>query len=182
MTDRAIAARITRTGMRAVFNAQNTGLQLELSQIAIGTGGGTGYVPTGSETALRNEFARVAIGGGDYLSDFEVLVQSMFDGAPQGWVNEIGILDGDGNLFAVWSEINAPLAYKTAGVSLIVALTLALSEIPPNSLTIVAGGAAVNITIAGPFSVLASEIMRLQRRVVQSEVERLTPVILSTFS
>lgn len=179
--DRVIKARITRNGMRAVFNATNSGLDLKLSHIAIGVGGGTGYVPTGSEAALKGEFQRVAIGGGDYLSDFEILVQSMFDGASQGWVHEIGVFADDGTLFAVWSEVNAPLAYKTNGVPLIVALTLAVSEIPPDAITVVAGGASVNITVAGPFATLAAEIVRLQRYNVQTQIDLITPALLKTW-
>lgn len=180
--ERAIVAKITRAGMRAVFDATKTGLELKLSHIAIGTGGGTGYVPNGSETKLKSEFQRIPIGGGDYIGDFEILVQAMMDGAAQGWVHEVGVFDENGVLFAVWSEINAPLAYKTANVPLIIALTLAVSEIPPSSLSIVVGGPSVNITVAGPLSTLAAEIVRLQRWVVNSEIIRLTAVINSKWS
>lgn len=181
MSDRVIAAKITRNGMRAVFNATNTGVDLRLSHIAIGTGAGTGYVPTGNEAALKSEFQRVAIGGGDYMADFEILVQAMFDGGTVGWVNEVGIFDETGTLFALWSEVNAPLAYKTAGVPLIIALTLAVSEIPPNSLTIVAGGASVNISIAAPFSTLSAELIRLQKRVLSSDVAAFSSTISAKF-
>lgn len=181
MTERIIKARITRAGMRALFSASNTGLDLKLSHIGIGTGGGTGYVTTGGETALKGEFMRVAIGGGEYLTAYEILVQAMIDGANNGWINEVGIYDEAGVLFAVWSEVNAPLAYKSAGIPIIIALTLAVSEIPPNSITIVAGGPSVNITVAGPFARISAEIVRLQRRIVQSEIDRLTPLINTTW-
>lgn len=181
MTDRVIVAKITRAGMRAVFNSVNTGLQLGLSHIAIGTGQGTGYNPTGNETALRSEFQRVAIGGGDYLADFEIIVQALLDGNSQGWVNEVGIFDENGTLFAIWSQINAPLAYKTANVPFIIALTLAVSEIPANALNVVAQGASVNIAIAEPFAQISAEIMRLQRRAVQTENARLIPQINQTW-
>lgn len=180
-TDRVISARITRAGMRALFNATQTGVDLKLSHIAIGSGQGTGYVPTGNETALRTEFLRQAIGGGDYLTDFEILVQSLFDGPSTGWVHEVGVFDEGGTLFAIWSEPNAPLAFKTANVPVIIALTLAVSEIPPNSLTIIAGGPSVNIMIAGPFATLSAELLRLQRRAVESENARLIPVIQNTW-
>ncbi len=179
--DRVIQAKITRDGMRAVFAASNTGLDLKLTHIAIGTGQNTGYAPTGNEAALRTEFQRAAIGGGDYLGDFEILIQAMLAGAPQGWIHEVGVFTEDGTLFAVWSEINAPIAYKTANVPVIIALTLAVSEIPPGSLTIVAGGPNVNITIAGPFAELSAELIRLQRRAVESENARLVPAIQSTW-
>jgi Phage tail-collar fibre protein len=182
MTERTLAARITRAGMREVFAATNNGLDLKISHIGWGTGLNVGYVPTGNETALKSEVQRVAIGGGDYLGDFEILVQAMLDGNPAGWIHEIGVFDEGGTLFAVWSEINAPLAYKSPGVPLIIALTLAVSEIPPNALTIVAGGANVNITIAGPLAQISAELLRLQRRAVETEIARLTPVIQTTYA
>jgi hypothetical protein len=175
MSDRILSAKITRGGMRAVFNATSTGLDLKLSHIAIGTGAGTGYVPNGNEVRLKNEFQRVAIGGGDYITNFEILVQALFDGAPVGWVHEVGIFDENGVLFALWSEINAPLAYKSNGVAMITALTLAVTEIPPNALTVVAGGASVNIILAEPFAQLSAEVLRLQRIAVQNETQKLTP-------
>lgn len=181
MSDRAIVAKITRTGMRAVFNAANTGLALQLSHIAVGTAAGNGYVPTGNEVALRGEFQRAPIGGGDYVSDFEILVQAMLDGPAQGWIKEVGIFDENGKLFAVWSEVNAPLAYKSNGVPVIIAMTLALSEIPPNSIELIVGGPNVNITIASPFALLSAELLRLQRRAVESENARLTPEINARF-
>lgn len=179
--DRVISAKITRAGMRALFNATQTGVDLKLSHIAVGTGQGTGYVPTGNETVLRTEFLRQAIGGGEYLTDFEILVQALLTGPSTGWVHEVGIFDETGVLFALWSEPNAPLAFKSANVPIVIALTLAVSEIPPNSLTIVAGGPSVNIIIAGPFAQLSAEIVRLQRRVLESENARLIPIIQKTW-
>ena len=185
MTDRAIIMRITRAGLKAVFDATSTGFKLQLSHMAIGTGGGAGYVPSGFETALRTEFQRVGIGGGDYLTDFEILVQALFDGETQGWVHEMGLFATPESpsdapiLFALWSEINAPLAYKTNGVPFLAAATLALSEIPPNSITLVVGGASVNILLGEPFARISAEIIRLQRRAVETEIARFTPIIQS---
>lgn len=179
MTERVLNARITRAGMRAVFAANNQGLALDLSHVAIGTGGGSGYVPSGNETALMSEFERAAIGGGEYLSDFEILVQAMLTGTPQGWVNEVGIFTASGVLFAVWSEVNAPIAYKTQSVPLVLGLTLAIGDVPAGSLNIVVGAPSVNITIAGPFAILAAELIRLQRRATETERDIVIPQIQS---
>jgi hypothetical protein len=175
---RVLSAKITRAGLTALFSADRAGLQLKLAHIAIGTGqANNGYAPTGFETALRGEFQRVAVGGGEAVGETEILVQALFDGAPKGWINEVGIFDEDGVLFALWSEPNAPLAYKSPSVPLVVALTLAVSEIPAGSLTLMVGGPSVNITLAAPLAGIAAEIVRLQRRAVQTECERLDPTI-----
>lgn len=181
MTDdvRVLTARITRAGLTALFAADRSGVQLKLAQIAIGSGQtNNGYPLTGYETALRAEFQRVAVGGGEAIGETEIFVQALFQGAAQGWINEVGVYDEDGVLFALWSEPNAPLAYKSAAVPLIVALTLAVSEVPAGSLTLVVGGPSVNIAVAGPFADMAAQIIRLQRRVTQTECDRLAPTIL----
>lgn len=187
MTERAIKMKITRNGMRALFASDNAGVQMQLSHIAIGTGGGTGYVPVGNETALRSEFERVPIAGGEYLGPFEILAEGNFAGAASGWINEIGIFATPENpadppvLFALWSEVQAALTYKSANVPVVIGATISLSEIPPNSLTLSVGAPSVNITIAGPFAQLSAEIIRLQRRAVESENARLIPVINTTW-
>ncbi|MEQ1670061.1 MAG: phage tail protein [Hyphomicrobium sp.] len=188
-TERTLPAKITRAGMRALFSAQNNGLDLKLSHIAVGragaaagrAGGNGGYLPNGNETALMTEFDRVAIGGGDYLSDYEIMVSGLMVSAPEGWVHEIGIFADDGTLFALWSEVNAPLGYKTPGIQFIVSLTLAVSEVPPNALTIMVGAPNVNITIAGELAVFATELIRLQNRTINADVERYTAEITSTW-
>lgn len=177
MTERVLTAKLTRAGMRALFNATNTGMRLDLSHIAVGT---SGYVPAGTETALVTEVSRAAIGGGDYLSDFEIMVSGLFTDATAGWVNEIGVFTSTGVLFALWSEVGAPVVYKTANVPLALGLTLAVGDVPPGSLNIIVGAPSVNITIAGPFSTLAAELIRLQRRAIESEVARLMPLITNT--
>ena len=188
-TERVLPAKLPRAGLRALFAAQSNGIDLKLSHIAVGragaapgpAGGAGGFVPTGNETRLMTEFDRVAIGGGEYLGDYEIMVSGLFQSASTGWVHEIGVFAEDGTLFAAWSEVNAPLAYKSAGIPFVVALTLAVSEVPPDSLTIVVGAPSVNITIAGPFAALAAELIRLQRRATETETERVLPIIQSTW-
>ncbi|HRD79045.1 MAG TPA: phage tail protein [Hyphomicrobiaceae bacterium] len=182
MTERVLTAKITRAGMRALFNATNTGVQLDLSHMAIGNGiANAGYTPNGNEVALGGEFARVEIGSGDYLGDYEIMVTGLFSDATAGWANEVGIFTSTGVLFAVWSEPAAPIAYKTANVPFVLALTLALGDVPPGSINIIVGAPSVNIMIVGPFAVISAEIIRLQRRMVESENARLTPIINSTW-
>lgn len=178
---RVIAAKITRAGLSAAFAADRRGLTLKLSHVGVGTGGGTGYVPNGWEAGLRSQFARVAISGGEAITPTEIMVQAMFEGTAAGWVNEIGVFDEAGVLFAVWSEEGAPLAYKSAGVPLILALTLALAELPADKLEIVVGAPGVNILVAEPMALLGGEIVRLQRRIVESEIARLSPTIAASF-
>ena len=172
-----LVPKITDGGLRALINAQNDGLEARISHVALGDAKGTGYVPTGGETALRRERVRVPIGGGERISPHERRVEAIVDGGPSFWVREVGFVLEDGTLFAVWSDPDTPLAYKTAGVPLALAYYLALQGVPPDSVNITISGPTVNLTVDGPIIALATSVIALQRRVVATEVARLTPEI-----
>ncbi len=179
----ALKPKLTSVGLRAVFNASNTGLDAAITHIAFGDGGaGGGYLPTGNETALKNERVRVPVGGGERVSDFQIQVQALLEGSEQFWIKELAFILEDGTHLAVWSDPEKVLAYKTAGVPLAVAYDLALSGVPANSVTIVTSGPQVNLTIGGPLAQLSAEILRLQRRVVESEIARTIPLFSNRWS
>lgn len=142
---------LTRAGLAAVRNAQGTGLLATIDRIAVGRGlssGGAlvGYRPTGGETALADEVARVPILQGAQLGGvagtdpigFRVLsvVPPLPGGAPVP-INEVGIVLSDGTLLAVWSDPALVLAFLTAQASLELAFDLFLTALPVSSLTIV---------------------------------------------
>ena len=169
--------KITNAGLQAVFNASNTGVEAAVTHIVFGDGGGNGYAPSGNETALVRPRTRVPIGGGERVGRFEIEVQALLDRGPSFWIREIGFLLDDGTMLAVWSDVAVPLAYKTAGVPLAVAYNLALQDIPPESITVVATGPRVNITITGPIALLSAEIVRAHRLGISAERQRATPII-----
>ena len=169
--------KITDAGLRAIINAQADGLEARISHIALGDGNGAGYAPTGNETALRNERVRVPIGGGERIAPHELRVEAIVDDGPSFWVREVGFVLEDGTLFALWSDEQTPLAYKTAGVPLAIAYYLALQGVPPDSVSVTLSGPTVNLTVDGPIIALATSIIALQRRAVATEVARLTPQI-----
>ncbi len=173
----ALIPKITNVGLAALFNTDNDGLEASITHIAFGDGNGAGYSPTGNETVLKREKARVAIGGGERVGQFEIEVQALLDEGPSFWIREVGFILQDGTMLALWSDPAVPLAYKTAGVPLVVAYNLALQGIPPDSITVLATGPQVNITIAGPFATLATEIIRAHRLGIAAEKVRATPII-----
>ena len=181
-----LAPKITDAGLAAVFNASNTGLAANISHIAFGDGntgsGPAGYTPSGTETALRNERARAAVGGGRRVAPHEIEVQALLDDGPSFWIREVGFLLEDGTLLALWSDEDTPMAYKTAGVPLAVAYYLAMQGVPSDAVGITVSGPSVNITMADNVASTATEIIRLQRRAVATEVARLTPEIQTMWS
>lgn len=178
---RVLEFEITDGGLSAAFNPTNTGLNMLFSHIALGTGlNGQPYTPTGTETALKSEFMRRPVGSGERIASNEILLQALFDGNEVGVIREVGLFTSTGVLFALWSA--APIGEKYAGVPYIFAESLVLDGInldrfAAGNVSWIAGGPNVNITIAGPFAQLSAELIRLQRRAVQSENARLIPII-----
>lgn len=177
----ALIPRITDAGLEALLNANNTGVDAAISHIAFGDANDERYVPSAFQTALRNERARVPVGGGEKAGPFEIIVEALLDQGPSFTINEVGFILDDGTLLAIWADPDVSLAYKTAGVPLAVSYNLALAGIPPGSLTLNVSGPNVNLTLIGPIAQMSAEIIRLQRRVVESENARLIPEIQSTW-
>jgi hypothetical protein len=167
-------------------NPTNTGLSTLFSHIALGTGlNNQPYIPSGTETALRSEFMRRPIASGERIALNEVLLQALFEGNETGVIREVGLFTDTGVLFAVWSGM--PIGEKYQGSSYIFANSIVLEGInleryAAGGFSWVAGGPTVNITIAGPFATLSAEVIRLQRRAVESENARLIPTIQNTFA
>lgn len=173
----ALIPKITDAGLEALLNAQNTGVDAALSHIGFGDANGERYSPSAFQTGLKNERARTAIGGGDRIDQFEIVVEAILDQGPSFWVNEIGFFLNDGTMLAVWAAADKALSYKTQGVPLAVAYNLALSGIPPGSVTLNVSGPSVVLSVIGPMALLSAEIIRAHRLAMTAELERVTPNI-----
>lgn len=144
---------ITKVGLRAIWRPDNTGLAAEITHIVVGT---AGYTPSNTQTALRNQVAKIPISDGEKLSDTLLHVTAIADGPQAYWVREIGFLLADGTLLAVWSHATDVLAYKPADADLLLAYDLSLTALPPGSVTITSTGAGLNLTLAEELAALAS--------------------------
>ena len=105
--------KITSAGAAKVAAAQAASSFVELSEIAVGDGSGSAIPPpTGSETTLVNEVFRDSVANiSASSSDSSIIVAEMtIPSDAGGWtVREIGLFDGDGDLFAYG---NFPTTYK----------------------------------------------------------------------
>ena len=127
---------ITEVGKQAALNAAGNGLELALTHIGFGAGA---YTPTGNETLMANQHAKVAIASGARATPTQVRISASWQSDTGNYpITEIGIYAGN-VLFAVYSTVTANLiGYKTAGVDFVFFYDFGLSALPSNSITVVA--------------------------------------------
>ena len=84
------------------------------------------------------------------------------------WVREVGFYLEDGTLFAVYSEPDKALAYKSPEVDLLLAFDLALTGVPSGSVNIIDQGVDLNILIAPELARMASAEVRNMYRTLRN--------------
>lgn len=134
---------VTQAGLNAAFNADNNGIELVITEIALGDGA---WSPDDTATDLQNEINRLPVSG-EKVGDRQLHITAVENGTTEYWVNEIGFYLDDGTLLCIWSAPDNALAYKSAVVDLLLALDLVLETLPANSVTI-DGTAGFNLPAA----------------------------------
>jgi len=154
---------ITTRGLAAVFNGQNTGVNAEITHIALGDHGRT---PSKNEVGLVSEKMRIPIADGERIDEHQIHVTGLADGDKEFWVHEIGFILADGTMLAVWSDTD-PLAYKSAEVPLLLAFDLALEALPADSVIIKSTGANLSLAAWGEqlAAVAAANVDNMARHV-----------------
>lgn len=103
---------LTHLGAALLANATALGTQLELTQLAVGDGGGTLPTPDPAQTVLKGEKRRAALNllKVDPINPNQIIAEQVIPENEGGWwVREIGLFDKDNNLIAV---ANCPETYK----------------------------------------------------------------------
>lgn len=141
----SLVCTFTNVGLRALRNAQNTGLQATISHLAVGRGepsgqGFVGYTPARTDVALRSETVRVPLLTGvalDSTAGFRVLAVVPASSLPEEyWIQEVAAILADGTVLAIWSDPEHPLSGKTATTDVDLAYDLILDGMPANLLKI----------------------------------------------
>lgn len=169
---------ITKTGLAAIFTADNTGLSAKIGSIVLGT---SGYTPDSDQKSLVNQVAEYPITGGERLSSTLLHIVALADGDKAFWVREIGFKLTSGALLAVWSHPTEALAYKPPNTDLLLAYDLSLTALPANSVTIESNEAGLSLSLAAPLAAqaaahIAEQLRGLQRQdqlAVQAEQQRI---------
>ena len=169
----AIIPVITDAGLQAVFNTSSTGLQAEIDRIGLGVGR---YTPLTHLTALQSEQQRVPVAGGERTGPKTIALGAIVQGDSEYWVNEVGFYLTDGTLFAVWSDPDRSLAFKSADTDLILSFDLALFALPADSVSVVSSAPEINLSVVAEFAALAvadlsamNTHLKLQQRIAALE-------------
>ncbi len=156
---------ITTVGLQAIFNADSNGLQAKITSIGLGD---QGYAPDQNRTALSSEKNRINIASGRLVSPTQIHMSIVDDSNKTFWVREVGFYLEDGTLFAVYSEADKALAFKSPEVDLLLAFDLALSGVPADSVNIIDQGVDLNILIAPELAKMATaQISNMYRHIKQ---------------
>ncbi|CQD72818.1 phage tail-collar fiber domain-containing protein [Yersinia enterocolitica] len=103
MTARFFAL-LTNIGAAKLANATALGTRLEITQMAVGDGGGTLPTPNPAQTKLVNEQRRAALNmlTIDPINTSQIIAEQVIPETEGGWwIREIGLLDKDGDLVAI---------------------------------------------------------------------------------
>ena len=160
---------VTQAGLTAAFNAEQNGLQLDITHIALGAGQ---WTPDATATALVDEQQRVPVTAGQVIPPNQLHVSALVDGPQAYWVNEFAII-ADGVVLAVWSDPVTPLAYKAENISIVFSHDLILHAFPPGSITVSNLTTDLNLTVLEPIAELATAAVATQHRELHNLFERL---------
>lgn len=148
----ALVPTITDSGLRAVLAADNAGLDAVISHIALGN---QAHSPTRIQTALKNEQQRLPVAAGARVGDHQIHLEALADGEADFWVREVGFFLESGEMLAIWSDPETPLAYKAAGQDLLLAFDLSLTALPADSVTVEVSSPSLNLHFASELVAMA---------------------------
>lgn len=136
--------KLTAAGQAAAWNASNTGLQVAITHVQLGSAPRT---TTGEETALTTPAQLSPIAAGSRVSPSQIRLSAMFSGAQTYPIHEIGLWAGEPGtsgavLFAYYAQAT-PIAHKSPGVDFIFTHDMALADaVASGSVTITTDPAA----------------------------------------
>lgn len=124
---------LTAVGKAKIANAAALGKKVELTELALGDGGGSYYNPSEDQTELRNEVWRGAIGTVDVDGENPnwIIIQTVVPSQHGGFmIREAGVFDDEGDLIAVgkYPETYKPVAADGSIKDLVIRMILEVSN------------------------------------------------------
>lgn len=126
-------ALLTNLGAAKLANAVALGTQLQITQMAVGDGGGVLPTPNASQTSLIGEKRRAPLNqlSIDTANSSQIIAEQIIPENEGGyWIREIGLFDADGTMIAVanCAETYKPLMAEGSGRTQTVRVILVVSS------------------------------------------------------
>lgn len=160
----------TDVGVAAAVAADGQGLQLAITEVALGSGA---WSPDSTAAALDTEIKRLASFGATVVEPGKIHITIRDDSADTYDLREIGLYDENGDLFAVYSQAD-PIISKSADSKLLVSSYIYLTAVPAGSVTIT--GNEFDYPPASDSVRGTVELATLAEMLVGTDAERVPPV------
>ncbi|WP_031296225.1 phage tail-collar fiber domain-containing protein [Pseudogulbenkiania ferrooxidans] len=161
MSSNPLIPQILDGGLAAIQLASHDGVQLRITHVALGD---AGYQPDAGQTGLRNEIVRYPIADGQSQGPRQLHLTALASDQTEFWVREVAFILEGGQPLAIWSDPKQALAYKQAGLELLLAFDLALSGVPAGSVIVQSTGAGLNLALGEELASLgAAQIDEMTR-------------------
>lgn len=120
----------TSLGLTKIRNAAGSSAQVRVKYIAVGDGQGLAYAPSPAQTSLRREKMRVQIERHYPVGNNAWHVKAAFPiDAPESIVREMGFLDEDGDLIALWAGTDVGDGRRTGTIEYLINHVIAFDGI-----------------------------------------------------
>lgn len=173
--------KVTDKGLAKIANAQLTQGALTITQMAVGDGGGSSYMPTGVETVLKRELWRGTVSSMkvDATNPNWVVIEGVVPAGIGGFdVREIGLIDVDGDLIAIG---NYPATYKpqlSDGATLDLVIRTVIEVSAPSVVTLAVDPLAVSASV----EYVDNNLTQLDERVTGQLVEKAKSEMFPSFN
>jgi phage-related tail fiber protein len=156
---------ITRKGLNECISAKGKGIEARLKWVSAGD---RAYTPNPDQTTLVNEIQRVEFGEYKDTGAGQLQAVAKFSGPQEYPIRELGFWLETGTLLGVISAPNTTLNYKAKNGHCIQPITLDLSALPSDTVTVVVGTENLNILIDDEFTKMATaQVQTMHRQILQ---------------
>ncbi|MEL0623818.1 phage tail protein [Marinomonas arenicola] len=156
---------ITRQGLDECISAKGKGIDARLKWVSAGD---RAYTPNPEQTTLVNEIQRVEFGEYKDTGAGQLQAVAKFSGEQEYPIKELGFWLETGTLLGVISAPNTTLNYKAKNGHCIQPITLDLSALPSDTVTVVVGTENLNILIDDEFTKMATaQVQTMHRQIIQ---------------
>ncbi|WP_100637277.1 phage tail protein [Marinomonas sp. ef1] len=156
---------ITRKGLNECISAKGKGIEARLKWVSAGD---RAYTPNPDQTTLVNEIQRVEFGEYKDTGAGQLQAVAKFSGPQEYPIKELGFWLETGTLLGVISAPNTTLNYKAKNGHCIQPITLDLSALPSDTVTVVVGTENLNILIDDEFTKMATaQVQTMHRQILQ---------------